>query len=114
MSGNCQPSDTAAAHEQAVYSPHVQHVYQDKQQVQDNGYGGAQGGSYQNGFAPQDHHMVYPSNGQDPYAGGQDVYASMDKSGVMMGHCEPSVIPHSHTSELAFALHPSGNMVRLS
>lgn len=112
---------SVAQHEQAaVYAPHPHghghHVYQEKQQ---EGYGAP--GTYmpqeQNGYAPHDGHAVYPhppTAGQDTYpVAPQDVYSPMDKGGSgMMGHCEPPpVIPQSHTSELAFALRPSGSMV---
>lgn len=103
-----QEMPAQAAHDpQDVYA----HVYQDKQDAYPHpAYAQAD-------YAPHEHHMVYPATGQDPFAPGQEhpqgVYA-MDKSAMMMGHAhEPQPqVPQSHASELAFALHSPGSMVR--
>ena len=69
-------------------------------------------------YAPQEHHMTYPLTGQDPYTCAPDVYSQMDK-GDNPQHVEPhrpmEMQPYtqSTSSELAFALHPQGNMVSL-
>jgi hypothetical protein len=103
-------------HEQGVVypSPHGQvhpHVYQEKQ----DGYPPAYVPQEQQGGYAHEGHGVYDAAAQDAYAVGQDVFAPMDKGGGdMLGHhCEPAALPHSHSSELAYALHPNGGMVRV-
>ena len=92
--------------EQTTYSPHLHDVYggQNAYLAQD-----------QSGYAPQDHHVPYPSTGQDPYASDHDVYPQLDKGEIqhVEVHQPLEIQPftQSSSSELAFALHPQGNMV---
>lgn len=91
---------------QAAYAQHMHDVF---------------GGQYaylaqdQPSYAPPDHQMPYPSTGQDPYSANGDVYAQMGKP-EMQQHVEPhgayemQSMCSTSSSELAYALHPQGNM----
>ncbi|EKM53997.1 uncharacterized protein PHACADRAFT_257545 [Phanerochaete carnosa HHB-10118-sp] len=92
--------------EQAAYTPHLHDIYggQNVYLTQD-----------QFNYAPQEHHMPYPSTDQDPHASNGDVYAQMSETDIQQhveAHHPLKMQPfrQSSSSELAYALHPQGNM----